>query len=389
MKNFAFVAGLDSFMAMSDSLLKHRILCGVAVLVGLVLSGCAPEKKGDESLWKTAEVVRRHLDASVEVAGDLEPFQQVDVKPEVSARVRKIWVKVGQSVEIGQPLVELDDTDLFSEKRSAETDIAGARVECEQAQRSFVRAERLFQKKLVSQEVYDEAVTARDLARNSLEKTERRLQIVMDRLAKTRIVAPMAGVVLLIPVVEGQVVVAAASVNSGTTLLRLADVGRMQITTHINQVDVAQIYVGQKVGFGVDALPGVAMAGEVGAVAPIATVKNNVKGFEVKVWLGAVDPRVRPGMTANVSIPTKRAENVLAVPIHAVFTDGAGKKIVYVLKGEVPESREIAVGMSTLDAVEVLSGLEEGERILLRRPEGETRGRSGQEERGPRGKGGS
>jgi len=320
----------------------------------------------------TAKVERRRIEYKIEGAGDISPAVQVEVKPEVSARLKSILVGIGDAVKKGQLIVELDDTDLQTEKASSETEIAGAQVALDKAQRNFERARQLYERKLISQEAFENLRSDRDTAQNSYEKALRRLQSVKDKLEKTKILSPMDGMVLTVPVVEGQVVVAAASVNSGTLLMSIADLSRMYISTHINQVDVAKIKQNQPVTVKVDSLGDAEMKGQVSLISPVASVVRNVKGFTVTVRLEEIDPLVKPGMTAELSFPITTIENALAVPISAIFTEDDDTTVVYIIgKGTNPNAAvrvPIEVGVANFDFAEIKGGLSEGDIVLLTRP---------------------
>ncbi|MFQ3671792.1 MAG: efflux RND transporter periplasmic adaptor subunit, partial [Verrucomicrobiia bacterium] len=187
-----------------------------------------------------ARVTRQDIALFVRVAGDIEPVVQVEIRPEISARINRLNVQLGQSVKAGEVLVELDDKELLTEKNSAEIEIVGARLEAEKAKRDHQRDQRLFEKQLISAQALADSGTRLELAENTLRRAQSRLQTVKDRLDKTRVLAPMDGTILELPVVEGQVVVGAGSVNSGTSLMKLARMDRLRIATHVNQVDVAK-----------------------------------------------------------------------------------------------------------------------------------------------------
>jgi RND family efflux transporter MFP subunit len=194
---------------------------------------------------------------------------------------------------------------------------------------------------------------------------------VQDRLAKTQVFAPIDGMVLSIPVVTGQVVVAAASVSSGTLLLTIANLKDMVITTHVNQVDISHIKPKQKVDFVVDSVRDKTMHGTVSLISPIATVKNNTKGFPVTVLIDELDPSVRPGMTANLTFPISRSPNALAVPLSAVFSTPDNDKVVYVPSPDpqaAPVKRKVELGIVNFDYAEIKSGLKEGDKVFLTKP---------------------
>lgn len=320
----------------------------------------------------TAPVERRDIETVVEVAGDINPLVQVEVKAEVSAKIRKLLVVPGQDVKVGQLLVELDDSDLMTEKASSEIEISQTRVEMEKARRDLERNKRLFEKNLVSEQTYLDADTAFKIANAQQQQAEKRLQIVLDKIAKTRVNAPISGTALDVPTVEGQVVVAAASVNSGTMLLKLADMSKLLIATHVNQVDIAKLKVAMPVDFKVDSVGNQVMKGTIYRISPLAAVKNNVKGFTVEILIENPDPGLKPGMTANVVVPIDSVEGVLAVPLAAVFSEPSGSKVAYVETGggenKSVEKREITIGASNINFVEIKNGLSENETVMLVKP---------------------
>lgn len=316
-----------------------------------------------------AKAEKRDIDATVELTGDVMPDTQLDVKAEVGGKIKALHVEPGQEVKKGELLVEVDDTDLLTQKASASTDIAGAKIGVEKSRRNFERGKSLFAAKLINQEAFDNLSADYQTALNDLEKTQRRLDQVEDSLRKTKILAAGDGTVLSVPVIEGQVVIPAASVNSGTTLMSIADLSRLLVDTNVNQVDVTKLHLNQKVSLRTDAIKDLAVEAVVNFIAPVASTKNNVKGFEIKALIEHPDPRLRPGMTVNISVPIASAPEVVAVPISAVFKGSdADSRIVYIRRGDSTEKREVKVGVTNLEYAEIKSGVQPGEEILLVEP---------------------
>ena len=141
----------------------------------------------------------------------------------------------------------------------------------------------------------------------------------------------------------------------------------MIITAHINQADVTRLKTNQTVEVQVESVPGLRMRGVLDRIAPQALIKNGIKGFSARVAIKDIDPRVRPGMTAIISIPIASAENVLAVPLSAVFTE-RGERFVFVKQDEKFEKRNVVVGVSDYSFAEVQQGLEPGETVSLEQP---------------------
>jgi len=315
-----------------------------------------------------AKAEKRDLDISVEVSGDVAPFFQLDVKPEVGGKLKAVHIEPGAIVKEGAPLVEIDDTDLLTERETALTEIEGAKLQVERDQRNFVRGKELFDSKLISREAYDNLASTVALSENALTKSSRRAQIVEDRLRKTKVLAPCDGTVLSVPVTEGQVVIGAASVNSGTTLMTIANLSKLLVETHINQIDVARIQPNQKVKLHAESLRQTEMEATISFIAPIATVKNTIKGFQVQAVINAPVAQLRPGMTVQLKILIDHAQDALTVPISGIFKGDGNSKVVYVRNGEGSEKRAVKVGLISFEHAQILNGLKEGEEILLVEP---------------------
>ncbi|MDX6767013.1 MAG: efflux RND transporter periplasmic adaptor subunit [Candidatus Methylacidiphilales bacterium] len=331
----------------------------------------ALEDKGGPVL--TAQVGKQTIDITVEISGDLEPIDVLEVKSEVSAKIKKLHVELGDTVKQGALLVELDDKELQTEKSSVLIEIAGAKLSADKARADHARDQKLYERQLIPEKTLADTRSAMDLADNALDRASKRLQTIEERLSKTQILAPMNGVILELPVVEGQVVVAAASVNSGTMIMKMAKLEQLLIKSHVNQVDVARLKPGMEVKFSVDSIPGVEMGGRIDRLAPTATVKNNIKGFQVEIRIEHPDERLRPGMTADVVVPISRVENVVAVPLTAVFSEPDGSRVVFVQppvagSESPPETRPVEIGVSNIHFVEIKKGLQENETVLLARP---------------------
>jgi RND family efflux transporter MFP subunit len=330
----------------------------------------------------TALVETRNIRFAVSAAGEIGPAEQVSVRPEINGRIETLPVDLGDRVKRGQVLFTLDDKELQNQRASSMTEIERAKLQSNQAERNFRRAEDLFKSNLISQELFENTRTEFELAKNSVERSQREIAILEERLTKTKISAPFDCTILTRPISMGQAVSGSGGFNSGTEVLTIADLSEMIINAHINQADVTRLSVGETVEVIVEAVAGLKVTGRVERIAPQATLKNNIKGFAVRILLKNVDERVRPGMTANIRIPVASADNVLAVPLAAVFTEknpdtGDPERFVYVSKADTYERRPVQVGVSDFFFAEIQSGLQEGEVVLLEQPK-EERGKVAQ-----------
>lgn len=317
----------------------------------------------------TAKAIRTDITPELPLSGEVKPAFQVDVKPEIGGKIQKIHVIPGQSVKKGDLLVTIDDTDLMNERAAADAEIEGAQLGLQKVRGNYDRARQLHERKLLSEEVFANLEADYQIALNTLEKSNRRRQTVDDRLAKTRVVAPFDGTILEIPVNEGQVVVGAASVNSGTSLMTFADLSSLLIISQVNQLDANKLTLGQEVVLNCPSSKNADASAKINFIAPLATVKNNIKGFEVRGMIEKNGVGLKPGLSVRVRVPLEKAIDVVAVPLTAVF-EQKNEKVAYVLEDGKTERREVTVGVIDNELAEIRSGLKEGEDVLLVEPVG-------------------
>jgi RND family efflux transporter MFP subunit len=330
----------------------------------------------------TAVAEKRDISFAINVAGDIGPADQVSVRPEVNGKIDKLPVDISDQVKKGELLFSLDDKDLQIERQQRVAQIDGSklslnntRFNLEQAERNFVRSKQLFEERLVSQEVFDDAKTALDkakndvaLSENSLLRSEKELALVDERLTKTRIFAPFDCTILTRPISVGQAVSGSGGFNSGTEVMTIANLTDLVINAHVNQVDVTRLFLNQEVEIQIDSVPGLKLKGIVDRIAPQATIKNQIKGFACRISLKSADQRVRPGMTANITIPVSSASNVVTVPLSAVFTEMDGRYVYVKRTDGMFEKRPVRIGVSDFFRAEVQDGLNGGENVSLEPP---------------------
>lgn len=355
---------------------KYLALATLAALAGAGYYKLAPATKEraqkQEDLFSKyiVEAEPRNIDYTIEVSGDVTPEVLLDVKSEVGGKIKALYVEAGQEVKKGELLCEVDDTDLRNEEASVLTQLEGAKLSVERIELNFKRASELYKKNLITKENFENLASDLAIAKNNYSKVERQLQTVQDRIVKTRITAPTSGTLLDVKVIEGQVVIGAASVNNGTVLMTVADLSRLILEATINQIDVSRLQVNQPVVISMDSVNIRKMDGVVRFIAPVAATKNGVKGFQVKAAILNPADELRPGMTVNMSIPVAKASNALSVPISSVFKGEGNSRIVYVVEGSAAQARvrPVEIGVTSLDFAEIKDGLKKGERILLVEP---------------------
>lgn len=205
-------------------------------------------------------------------------------------------------------------------------------------------------------------------AQAQLEKSKAALQNAQTQLGYTTIVAPRAGVVVEKYVEEGSIVTAGrqamAGSGSGVTIVEIADVSRMQVVVDVDETDVGKIFIGQEVDVSVDACPDELFPAKVVKIAPKATVNQNVTTVPVTVELEQTDMRLKPEMNATCDFIINRKENVLYVPVEAVSETDSGLEITVLDHGK-QVVRKVEVGLTGDDYCEIVSGLKEGETVVV------------------------
>jgi HlyD family secretion protein len=238
--------------------------------------------------------------------------------------------------------------------------------------RQLERESTLHKKGLVSAEAVDlvkkeAAVLAGEVRSASAQilRAREELQEAKDRLAETEIRAPIAGTVLERTVQPGQIVASGTNaVNGGTTLLKVADLSKMFVRVKVDEVDVARIQPGLRAALTADALAGQTFEGKVARVSPQGKIESNVTVFEVLVELGDDGKRaLRPAMTANVEIEVAKRAGAVLVPLRAVRTSKKEGGKVVVVEGQGP--RVVQTGIADSRDIEIVGGLQEGERVVL------------------------
>ena len=273
-------------------------------------------KKSDKELVIRTYVVEDYtVENTVTATGTIQPLEKVEVGTQVSGEIDKIFVDYNSVVKKGQLLAELDKSNLLENLRQAEASVRSAESELEYSKTSFERTKQLYEAKAATQIAYDES-------RNSLVKAETSLQNAVSNLDKAKvnlgyaeIYSPIDGVVLSREVEVGQTV--AASYSTPTLFTIAHDLTQMKVEADVDEADIGQVQVGQKVTFSVDAYIDDVFYGEVQQIRLQPTTTNNVVTYTVIITAHNPDLKLLPGMTASVTIVTEE-ETGLAIPTEAL-----------------------------------------------------------------------
>lgn len=373
---------------------------GVLVALGTALAAYRHFASNDAPPYLTARVARADLEDAVLAAGTLYAHRQVDVGAQVSGQLKVLNVELGDQVEPGQRLAEIDPTLLEHALKQAEAEersLAAQRRATEARLRlaslAATRAQALWDREATSRETFERAQAERQVERANLDDVDarwKRARIEVDKAranaAYTQIVAPMAGEVVAIVTRQGQTVIAE---QQAPVILKLAALDTMTVKAQVSEADVLRVQPGQRVHFTVLGEPDTRYEGKIRAIEPApqdfadpsgagagaggGTSNGSPSRGGAAVFYNALfevpNPghRLRISMTAEVSIVQGTAKDTLVVPSSALGARSAdGKVAVRVLAegGEV-QTRQVQVGMNNHVKAQVLSGLHEGERVIV------------------------
>jgi HlyD family secretion protein len=337
-----------------------------------------PEQKAGPA---TARVVRRDFATVVQATGAIKPQVGAEVKvgPRISGRLQHLAANIGDAVTQGQVIAELEKLDLEAalaqrraEVAAGEARVAEAAARLKLAELELERAQSLRAKEITSQHDLDAATMASAVAQAALRLAMRQVEASVAarqeaeaRLSFATITAPITGVVSSVSTQEGETVSAGLSSPTFVTLINL---NRLQVDAFVDEVDIGKVRAGQRAVFTVDAFPGLDFEGRVATIYPKAVIHENVVNYDVVVHIETpYSGQLRPDMTANVTIFLEARPGVLALPTQAVKRE-RGKNVAYVSNGGRIESREIKVGWKEGSWIEIVSGLQEGDLVLLEAP---------------------
>jgi RND family efflux transporter MFP subunit len=313
--------------------------------------------------------------------GEIQPKTKVLVKSKVSGKIARLVAREGEWVDKGAVLAVVEpDMAQAQTVATLKSSYGRAKVDLDRARQDYNRDVELHAAGHISDEELKISKDAYDIADIEYRAALAQVNLAAEDGVTTEleaesaelleILAPASGIVIELQIEEGEIVTSGAlSYTSGSTLMAIANLSAMQIKAGVNEVDAGKIRNGQDVVIDVDAYPNVEYRGTITHIAPAARNVDGVKIFDVEIDVTDSDRRLRPGMTANIEIRGDHREGVLTVPVEAVFRK-QGRQVAYVFDGSEsqPVEREIQTGISNIDAVEIVSGLKEGEEVALYDP---------------------
>ena len=348
----------------------------VIVIVAVAAWAMSGGKKEEDINFKEEKVALKTLQNSVTATGTIEAVTSVTVGTQVSGIVNKLYVDYNSQVKKGQVIAELDKTNLLSELNTAKANLASAQSSLNYQAANMERYKTLYKKGLVSADEYENALLTYRQAKEQVASSKENVQRAQTNLGYATITSPIDGTVISKSVEEGQTV--AASFNTPELFTIAKDLTNMQVVANVDEADIGNVKEGNRVTFTVDAYPDDTFEGTVKQVRLEATTTNNVVTYEVVISAPNADLKLKPGLTANVTIYTQERSGVLAVANKALrFTptketvgkdmkivDCKGKNKVWTLNGNTLTAHPVTIGQSDGINTEITKGLKQGDKIV-------------------------
>lgn len=355
---------------------KVWVVVAIVAIIAVAVWAFSGGKKEQQISFDTAPVASANIQNSITATGTIEPVTSVTVGTQVSGIVSKLYVDYNSVVKKGQVIAELDKTNLLSQLATAKTQLATAQSQLNYQTANYKRYQTLFQKGLVAADDYDNAKLSYRQAVEQMASAKEEVQRAQTNLGYATITSPIDGVVLSKSVEEGQTVAASFSTPELFTIAQ--DLTNMQVVADVDEADIGDVKEGERVSFTVDAYSDDTFEGTVKQVRQEATTTNNVVTYEVVISAPNADLKLKPGLTANVTIYTAERKGVLAVPSKALrFTptketvgkmkivdvQGAKNK-VWTIEGNSIVAHKVNIGMADGTNTQIIGGVQAGIKVV-------------------------
>lgn len=380
--------------------MKRWLMIGGAavVLAAIIIASVRSSGPKGEKVY-TEKAAAKTIESIVTAPGQIDPKVKVNISAHIVGKIEKLYFKEGDAVRRGQKLVELEKRVYIAQRDGLQAQLASRRVEVQRAraalrtaEASYQRAQNLSKQGIQAQELFDQARLSYDNANAALLDAEQGvfqtaagLRQAEEDLSRTTIVSPLDGKVVQLDAREGEVVVTGTMNNPGSVIAVIADLSQILAEAEVGETEVVSIRENQQARIKVDAVMDREYAGHVVEIGSSAAVRQGagagIRYFKVKTAIDNADERLRPGMTAQVSIVTSRAQNVVTVPIQSVVErvpgqkasaatqddDKPKKKYVFLVadgKDSKAKQIEVTTGISDATHVAILSGVKVGDDVI-------------------------
>jgi len=367
--------------------MKRRIFATAFIAVAVSVIVYFSIQSGAEPKYRTEAIKHLTIKAICTATGTVNPLKTILVGTQVSGRIKELYADYNSPVKKGQLIAEIDPATFLAQLEqaranhlSAQANLAKAQASLQDAQRNYDRIQQLFQNSIVGQSELDTATTNHTIAESQVNvalaqvgQTKAALTFAQTNLRYTKICSPVDGIVISRDVDVGQTV--AASFQTPTLFNIAQDLKKMQINTNVDEADIGKIILGQDAEFTVDAYLDTIFTGTVQQIRNAPIVVQNVVTYDVVITVENPELKLKPGMTANVTIIVAVKENIPAIPnaalrfkpkgVESNFNEQKGP-CVWILKNKEPVCVPVTTGISDYTNTELTSdNLSEGQHLLV------------------------
>ncbi len=351
----------------------------IVVIAVIVVAVMALKKKGTNNLpidntVKSIEVEKGEIVIKLEETGEIQPIREIDIKTKIGGKVTKFFVDENDYVKAGDVIAHIEPTyEQSAQITNIKNNLRSAEIRLKRAEEDVQNSRGLFEKNYISQRELDDAEDEFIQANLDHDKWVEQNQLIEDIETEgtiAKVVATASGTVIDKLVEVGEMVRSdIGSYSEGTVIVKLADLTNMIVSSSINEVDIAKIHKDQEVSIQVDAFPYKSYKGRITKISASAVESNNVKVFDIEISILDSDDHLKPGMTANVTIIGETKSDIVTIPIRAIFNNTDGQDIVYKVESDTISGEVIVkTGINDFQKVEIISGLEVGDKISLSAP---------------------
>ena len=363
---------------------KKKYFLGMAavlaavVILGIIVLNSQRNAKKEQPRMAVAE--KKDVVDSIQFRGTVVAARKVPISAEASGQVVKLYVRQGERVEKGAPLLEIDPTQLSSKVDRQKLMVEKSQVTFANSEKELARAEELFRENLITESQLEDFKKTKDLARLDSALAKKELDALNQQLGKVVIKAPISGIVTAKNVEEGEVVVSTVEVSAGKILLVITEDARKGIEALVSDVERAVLKMDQSVSVWLDVNARKRYAAKIAKMDSAAVQADGTKQadssktgqsqFRIEVEILGGQEDFILGSNATIEAVLHAARDVVSIPIEALFRQDE-EAWVYVVKGAKFEKRTVEAGTSSVDRVEIKQGLSSGEKVLLEEPPAE------------------
>ncbi|MHB8846690.1 MAG: efflux RND transporter periplasmic adaptor subunit [Nitrospirota bacterium] len=338
-----------------------------AVLAISVITAVASSRTGSgrpETAFTTAVVEKRDLGSLVQATGIIKPKVGAEVKvgARITGKVEHLYANIGDRVKKGQVLVRLEQDDLKARADQAEASFLEAKAAFDKAKADLERDKPLAEAGYISQQNIDALQNAHDMAKARVMRAKADQDYAKAQLSYATITAPIGGTIASVTTQQGETVAAGLS---APTFITIIDLDKLEVNAYVDETDVGKIGVGQEALFTVDTFADRDFTGKVTAIYPRAVLQENVVNYITLISIANPEGKLKPDMTANVTITLKKKKGVLAVPGAAVVREGGRKYVMLQGTDGKATRREVKTGWKEGTYLEITSGLKEGDVVVM------------------------